>query len=205
MQRMPSFRLESQYEGLVAGVDEAGRGPLAGPVVAAAVIIDRTRAKRRLLSMLNDSKQLDPAERERAYAALRESDAITIGVGAASARMIDRVNVLQANFQAMVRAVRALSATPTFALVDGDRLPKHFPCPALAVVKGDAKVYSIAAASIVAKVTRDRIMTLLAQRYPDYCWHQNAGYGTEIHREAIERLGATPHHRLSFSPFNRLL
>src|SRR5690242_15422257 len=122
---MPSFRFESQHEGLVVGIDEAGRGPLAGPVVAAAVIIDRTRVKRRLLSMLNDSKQLAPEERERAYGALRDSDAITIGVGAASARVIDRINVLQANFQAMVRAVQALNATPTFALVDGDRLPKR--------------------------------------------------------------------------------
>ncbi len=202
---MPSFRFESQYEGLVAGIDEAGRGPLAGPVVAAAVIIDRTRVKRRLLSMLNDSKQLTPEERERAYSALRASDAITIGVGASSARVIDRINVLQANFQAMVRAVQALDATPTFALVDGDRLPKRLPCPGLAVVKGDSKVYSIAAASIVAKVTRDRIMALLGQRYPGYGWDHNAGYSTEIHLEAIGRLGATPHHRMSFSPFNRLI
>jgi ribonuclease HII len=202
---MPSFRLESQYEGLVVGIDEAGRGPLAGPVVAAAVIIDRSRVKRRLLSMLDDSKQLTPEERERAFKALRDSDAVTMGVGAASARVIDRVNVLQANFQAMVRAVRALNATPCFALVDGDRLPRQLPCPGLAVVKGDAKVYSIAAASIVAKVTRDRIMELLGKRYPGYGWHHNAGYSTEIHLQAIERLGATPHHRMSFSPFNRLL
>ena len=202
---MPSFRLESQHDGLVVGIDEAGRGPLAGPVVAAAVVIDRTRIKRRLLSMLDDSKKLTHEERERAYAALRESDAVAIGVGAASARVIDRINVLQANFQAMLRAVRALDAAPSFALVDGDRLPKHLPCPGLAVVKGDSKVYSIAAASIVAKVTRDRIMALLGQRYPDYCWHQNAGYGTGIHLAAIERLGATPHHRMSFSPLNRLL
>jgi ribonuclease HII len=202
---MPSFRLESQYDGLVVGIDEAGRGPLAGPVVAAAVIIDRTRVKRRLLSMLNDSKQLTPEERARAYKALRSSDAITIGVGAASARVIDRINVLQANFQAMVRAVQALDATPCFALVDGDRLPRRLPCPGLAVVKGDSKAYSIAAASIIAKVTRDRIMALLGQRYPGYGWDHNAGYSTEIHLEAIERLGATPHHRMTFSPFTRLL
>lgn len=202
---MPSFRLESQHDGLVVGIDEAGRGPLAGPVVAAAVIIDRSRVKRRLLAMLDDSKQLTPAERERAYAALRDSEAITIGVGAASAREIDRINVLQANFQAMVRAVKALATTPCFALVDGNLLPRQLPCPGLAVVKGDSKVYSIAAASIVAKVTRDRIMALLGQRYPDYCWNQNAGYGTEVHLEVIARLGATPHHRMSFSPLNRLL
>jgi ribonuclease HII len=202
---MPSFRLESQYDGLVVGIDEAGRGPLAGPVVAAAVIIDRTRVKRRLLSMLNDSKQLTPEERARAYKALRSSDAITIGVGAASARVIDRINVLQANFQAMVRAVQALDATPCFALVDGDRLPRRLPCPGLAVVKGDSKAYSIAAASIIAKVTRDRIMALLGQRYTGYGWDHNAGYSTEIHLEAIERLGATPHHRMTFSPFTRLL
>jgi ribonuclease HII len=202
---MPSFRLESLHEGLVVGIDEASRGPLAGPVVAAAVIIDRARVERRLLSLLDDSKKLDPEERARAYGALRDSDAITIGVGAASAREIDRINVLQANFQAMERAVRALGATPCFALVDGNLLPRRLPCPGLAVVKGDSKVYSIAAASIVAKVTRDRIMALLGQRYPDYRWHQNAGYGTEIHLEAIGRLGATPHHRMSFSPLNRLL
>jgi len=202
---MPSFRLESQHDGLVVGIDEAGRGPLAGPVVAAAVIIDRSRVKRRLLAMLDDSKQLTPAERARAYAALRDSEAITIGVGAASAREIDRINVLQANFQAMARSVKALAATPCFALVDGNLLPRQLPCPGLAVVKGDSKVYSIAAASIVAKVTRDRIMALLGQRYPDYCWNQNAGYGTEVHLEVIARLGATPHHRMSFSPLNRLL
>lgn len=202
---MPDFRLEAQHDGPVVGIDEAGRGPLAGPVVAAAVIIDRARVQRRLLSLLDDSKRLTAAQRARAYAALRDSDAITIGVGAASARVIDRINVLQANFQAMARAVRALGATPCFALVDGDRLPQHLPCPGLAVVKGDSKVYAIAAASIIAKVTRDRIMGRLDKRYPDYHWLQNAGYGTAIHLAAIERLGATPHHRLTFSPFNRLL
>ena len=202
---MPDFRFESQHDGPVVGIDEAGRGPLAGPVVAAAVIIDRARVPRRLLSLLDDSKRLTAAQRARAYAALGDSDAITIGVGAASARVIDRVNVLQANFQAMARAVRALSVMPRFALVDGDRLPPHLPCPARAIVKGDSKVYSIAAASIVAKVTRDRIMERLDRRYPDYRWLQNAGYGTAIHLAAIERLGATPHHRLTFSPFNRLL
>jgi ribonuclease HII len=105
----------------------------------------------------------------------------------------------------MARAVRALGATPRFALVDGDRLPRDLPCPGLAVVKGDAKVYAIAAASIVAKVTRDRIMERLDARYPGYGWRKNAGYGTAAHLAAIERLGATPHHRLTFAPFNRLL
>lgn len=205
MGRMPDFRLESQHEGPVVGIDEAGRGPLAGPVVAGAVIIDRSRVKRRLLSLLNDSKQLTPEERLRAFRALSDSEAITIGVGAASSREIDQVNVLQANFRAMVRAVRALPASPSFALVDGDRLPQQLPCPARAIVQGDSKVYAIAAASIIAKVTRDRIMELLGKRYPGYGWHHNAGYSTEIHLEAIERLGATPHHRMTFSPFTRLL
>lgn len=202
---MPDFRLESQHDGPVVGIDEAGRGPLAGPVVAAAVIIDRARVQRGLLALLDDSKRLTAAQRARAYAALRECDAVTIGVGAASARVIDRINVLQANFQAMARAVRALRTTPCFALVDGDRLPGDLPCPALAVVKGDSKVYAIAAASIVAKVTRDHIMERLDRRYPDYHWERNAGYGTASHLAAIERLGATPHHRLTFSPLNRLL
>lgn len=202
---MPDFRLEARHDGPVVGIDEAGRGPLAGPVVAAAVIIDRARVPRRLLTLLDNSKQLTPAQRARAYAALSDCDAITIGIGAASVRVIDRINVLQADFQAMARAVRALGVTPRFALVDGDRLPKQLPCPGLAVVKGDSKVYSIAAASIVAKVTRDRIMERLDKRYPDYGWGRNAGYGTAIHLAAIERLGATPHHRLTFAPFNRLL
>lgn len=204
MGRMPDFRLESQHDGPVVGIDEAGRGPLAGPVVAAAVIIDRSRVKRRLLAMLDDSKKLSPKQRHRAFMALGESEAITMGIGAASSREIDAINVLQANFRAMARAVRALPAAPSFALVDGDRLPQ-LPCPGRAIVQGDSKVYAIAAASIIAKVTRDRIMELLGKRYPGYGWHTNAGYGTEIHLEAIERLGATPHHRLTFAPFTRLL
>ncbi|QQS11281.1 MAG: ribonuclease HII [Rhodospirillales bacterium] len=196
---MPSFQFESRHAGLVAGVDEAGRGPLAGPVVAAAVVIDRVRAGRDLLALLDDSKKLTPRRRHLAFLALGESDAVAIGIGAASAREIDRVNVLRATLRAMARAVAALPAPPDVALVDGNR-PPTLPCRVETIVKGDSKSFSIAAASIVAKVTRDRIMRLLDSRYPGYRWIKNAGYPAPEHLEALQRLGATPHHRLSFSP-----
>jgi ribonuclease HII len=201
---MPSFRIESRHEGPVAGIDEAGRGPLAGPVLAAAVILDRTRAKRSLLRLLDDSKKLAPEERERAYRALRRSEAVLIGVGAASAREIDRFNILQASFLAMRRAVAALPAPPTLALVDGNR-PPRLPCSVEIVVSGDSLSYSIAAASIVAKVTRDRIMRLLDVRHPGYGWATNVGYSVPEHLAALESLGPTPHHRFSFAPLGRLL
>jgi ribonuclease HII len=201
---MPSFRIEKRHDGVVAGVDEAGRGPLAGPVLAAAVIIDRSRARRDLLRLLADSKVLTAEQRQAAWQALRESDAVVIGVGAASAREIDRFNILQASLLAMRRAVSALPVPPAVALVDGNR-PPRLACTVETVVSGDSLSYSIAAASIVAKVTRDRIMRLLDVRHPGYGWASNAGYSVPAHLAALRQLGPTPHHRHSFAPLGRLL
>jgi ribonuclease HII len=175
---------------LIAGVDEVGRGPLAGPVVAAAVILLRP------LDGIADSKLLDPPTRERLAAGLRE--VALIGVGAASVTEIDRINILHASMLAMRRAVLRLGCLPDLALIDGNRAP-DLPCLAETVVDGDRDVPAIGAASIVAKVTRDRLMRRLALRYPGYGWESNVGYATSAHCEAVRRLGATCHHRRSFA------
>jgi ribonuclease HII len=194
---MPDFSFESALGGLVCGIDEVGRGPLAGPVVAAAVILDRRRLPRSLRYGLDDSKKLTAEAREEFAAALWSK--ARIGVGAASVAEIDRINILQASFLAMRRAAAALGIVPDGALIDGNLAPK-LPCPTRTVVGGDGLSLSIAAASIVAKVLRDGLMRRLATRYRGYGWETNVGYGTEEHRAAIVRLGLTPHHRLSFSP-----
>ncbi|HEV2299966.1 MAG TPA: ribonuclease HII [Stellaceae bacterium] len=194
---MPDFVIEKSCRGLVCGIDEAGRGPLAGPVVAAAVILDRRRFPKELKDSLDDSKALSGAMREACYAALLRC--ARIGVGAASAREIDRVNILRATLIAMRRAAAALGERPDIALVDGNVAPA-LSCSVKTVVGGDALSFSIAAASVVAKVTRDRIMRALAPRYPGYGWETNVGYGTEEHGEALRRLGPSPHHRRSFAP-----
>ena len=196
---MPDYALESAAGGRVAGVDEAGRGPLAGPVFAAAVVLPR-RVPRKLAALLDDSKRLTFAQREAAYAALRgawAAGAVEIGVGAASVAEIGRINILQAALLAMCRAVARLPAPPDCALVDGDR-PPALPCAVRCVVGGDGRCLSIAAASIVAKVLRDRVMVRLALRYPGYDWHSNVGYGTRAHCAALQRLGPTRHHRPTF-------
>ncbi len=198
----PDLSLERDAGGLVAGIDEAGRGPWAGPVVAAAVILDRDRLGHDLAHGLDDSKKLSPARRAALFEAL--AGRARIGIGAASAPLIDEINVLAATLRAMARALAALGVVPDLALVDGNRLPE-LPCPARAVVGGDGKSLSIAAASIVAKVTRDRIMTALAARYPGFGWERNAGYGTAEHRCALEALGVTPHHRRSYAPVRKML
>ncbi|TAJ26998.1 MAG: ribonuclease HII [Reyranella sp.] len=207
---MPSFRYELLCEGCVAGVDEAGRGPLAGPVVAAAAVIDRDRAKRKLLRMIDDSKKLTHEAREEAYEAMVESGVVQFAVAEASVEEIDRINILQATFLAMRRAVQALAtqplaAQPVVLLIDGNQTPPQLPCRAETIVGGDAHSYSIAAASIVAKVTRDRQMMALAATYPGYGWETNRGYGSAQHLQALELLGPTPHHRMSFAPLSRLL
>ncbi len=178
---------------LVAGVDEAGRGPLAGPVVAAAVILPQGVH----VEGADDSKQLSPGIREELHAAIMDS-ALAVGVGAASVREIDRRNILRATTVAMQRALDHLSRAPDHIVVDG--LPvKWLEREHDAVVGGDALIHSIGCASIVAKVVRDRLMHRLAVRYPGYGWDRNAGYGTAQHRAAIEELGLTPHHRLTFT------
>ncbi|HEY0526063.1 MAG TPA: ribonuclease HII [Stellaceae bacterium] len=198
---MPDLTLERSLGGIVCGVDEVGRGPLAGPVLAAAVVLDPSCLPPEMLDGLDDSKALSAARREHWCAALRAcGDAAAIGIGAASVREIDGINILRATMLAMRRAVLALPVRPDAALVDGDRAPPDFPCPVHTVVGGDGRCLSIAAASIVAKVTRDRVMAELGRRYAGYGWERNAGYGTAEHREAIRRLGVTPHHRRSFAP-----
>jgi len=199
---MPDFKIERRCTGLVCGIDEAGRGPLAGPVVAAAVVLDHRRFPKSLRDGLDDSKVLSIEEREACYGALRRCVArgtAHIGVGAASAREIDSINILRAALLAMARAVAALGVRPDVALVDGNIAPP-LACPVRTIVKGDGLSFSIAAASVVAKVTRDRIMRALAQRYRGYGWETNVGYGTREHGDAILKLGPTPHHRRSFAP-----
>jgi ribonuclease HII len=200
---MPHYRYESQYlksaPGPVAGVDEAGRGPLAGPVVAAAVILERGRIPKGL----NDSKQLSAEMREELFPQIM-ARAVAVGVGEASVDEIDLVNIRQATHLAMARAVRALSVAAAFALVDGNDAPA-LPCPCETLVDGDARSLSIAAASIVAKVTRDRMMSLLHLAHPHYGWVRNKGYGTEEHLIALGRHGVTPHHRRSFAPIHNIL
>jgi len=183
---MPDFSLECQHPGLVCGVDEAGRGPLAGPVVAAAAILDRARLPDALRGGLDDSKALKPARREALFTALQDSDAARLGVSVVDVADIDRLNVLGATLLGMARAVAALGEpAPTLALVDGNR-PPTLPCPVTCVVKGDTKSLSIAAASIAAKVTRDRL-------------------GTAEHLAALTTLGPTPQHRRSFAPVRAAL
>src|ERR1700722_1526968 len=198
---MPSRELELAAGGRVAGVDEAGRGPLAGPVVAAAVVLGR-RVPRKLAGMLDDSKKLTAEQRLAAFLALRAS-AAEIGVGAASVAEILRLNILHASMLAMRRAVARLAVAPDLALVDGNYPPK-LTCAVRCVVGGDALCLSIAAASIVAKVVRDRAMTRLATRFPGYGWETNVGYATTMHREALARLGATRHHREMFGSVAQL-
>lgn len=201
---MPDFSFEDDF-GLVpiAGVDEAGRGPWAGPVVAGAAILNRDTLPADLMAALDDSKKLKAAKREDLFARL--ADHAVIGVGIASAQEVDDINILQATMTAMARAVAALSVTPAGALIDGNRVPGDLPCPARAVIKGDGLSLSIAAASIVAKVTRDGIMADLDLRYPGYGWQSNAGYGTKAHQAGLARLGVTPQHRKSFAPIRKIL
>lgn len=199
---MPHYKREAGHGGRVAGVDEVGRGPLAGPVVAAAVMFS-CRPSRRLTALLDDSKKLTAPEREAADAALRDCPGIQIAIAAASVREIGRLNILHASMLAMSRAVRRLRATPDLVLVDGNRCPP-LQCAAEAVVGGDGECLSIAAASIVAKVTRDRLMRLLSLRCPGYGWERNAGYGTATHRAALQVLGITAHHREAFGAVRQL-
>lgn len=198
----PDFTLEhAALEGgarLVAGVDEAGRGPLAGPVVAAAVILNPDH----IPAGLNDSKKLSQKTRDALFAEILAT--ADIGVGVADVARIDQMNILQATMWAMAEAVADLEQHPDLVLVDGNRCPK-LTCPSQAIVKGDAKVVSIAAASVVAKVTRDRIMLALDQKNPEYGFARHKGYGTAFHLEMLKTHGATPHHRSSFAPVRNAL
>lgn len=183
---------------VIAGLDEVGRGPLAGPVLAAAVVLLKP------LAGLADSKTISAKRREVLAEALAQPGQALIGLGAASVGEIDVLNILGATMLAMQRALARLPITPDLALVDGNRTPV-LPCPAESVVGGDGKVPAIAAASIVAKVTRDRLMAKLDRRHPGYGWSKNAGYPTAEHRQALLRLGLCEHHRRSFGPVKALV
>ncbi len=197
---MPDRRLEKTLGALVCGVDEAGRGPLAGPVMAAAVILP-PRLPRGLSSGIDDSKKLARERREELYAGIVEC--CRFGVGEASVAEIDRFNIFHAAMLAMQRAVAALPAAPDHAIVDGNHTPQ-FACAATAVVAGDARCLSVAAASIIAKVTRDRFMIARAAEFPGYGWESNVGYGTAEHLAGLKRLGRTPLHRAYFAPVAQL-
>ncbi len=194
----PTFELESVElmlgGGPIVGIDEAGRGPWAGPVVAAAVVLDPEN----LPAGIADSKQLDADQREVVFHRIKEQ-ALAVGIAVANADRIDRENILNATLWAMSEAVKQLALKPRLALVDGNKLPR-LAFPARAIVKGDAKCLSIAGASILAKVTRDRIMIELARTCPGYGFERHKGYGTLEHKDAIARLGVSPHHRRSFRP-----
>lgn len=199
----PSFIHEddarTQGATVICGVDEVGRGPLAGPVTAAAVILDPEN----IPMGLNDSKKLTAMKRETLFAAIMAS--AQVSVAHATVAEIDTLNILRASHLAMERAVAGLPQTPDMALIDGNMIPKDLAVPARAIIKGDAVSRSIAAASIIAKITRDRIMWDLAQQFPGYGWESNVGYPSKCHREALQNLGVTPHHRRSFKPVHNIL
>lgn len=183
----------------IAGVDEVGRGPWAGPVVACAVILNPTQ----LPHGADDSKKLSAKRREELYAQIMAT--AHVGLGEASVAEIDTLNIRNATFVAMQRAVAALPVVPDFLLIDGNALPPNLPCKASAVIGGDGKSLSIAAASIVAKVVRDKLMAELHDTFPHYGWNSNAGYGTAAHQAGLASHGVTPHHRTSFAPIAALL
>jgi ribonuclease HII len=199
----PSFDFEAalmdEFKGPVAGIDEAGRGPWAGPVVVAAVILDPNR----IPEGLNDSKLLTPEARADRYEEIMATAIVAVAIG--PVRQIDRINILQASLWGMRKAYRGLQVPVGAAIIDGNIVPRRFPCKARAVVGGDGLSLSVAAASIVAKVTRDRMMLKLSRRYRRYAWDSNKGYGTREHAEAIKKHGVCTHHRRSFSPIERAL
>ena len=186
-------RLKAQGFQAIAGIDEAGRGPLAGPVVAAACILKPGK----LMAGLNDSKQIKEKLRESLFEELLSDPDISFGIGIVSPERIDQINILQATFEAMQIAVKSLPCLPDHLLIDGSQLPR-FEIPTLGIVKGDTLSLSIAAASILAKVTRDRMMREAAELWPEYGFEKHKGYGTAVHLEALRRSGPTPIHRKSF-------
>ncbi len=205
---MPTWEIEDKFSGAVCGIDEAGRGPWVGPVVAGAVIFLNRNVNSELLNNLNDSKKLSAKKREILFTLLQEEEKkgnVCCGIGLASAQEIDELNILQATFLAMSRAAEKLSQKPTQALIDGNRLPAKFICPTSCYIGGDARSYSIAAASILAKVYRDNLLKDLAQKYPYYGFEKNAGYGTKEHIAGIKAHGLTPEHRRSYKPIKEYI
>ena len=207
---MPDFSLEESLclstSAVIVGVDEVGRGPLAGPVTAAAVFFDRQKITSDLLTKIDDSKKI--AQKKRATISKQIESIAIIGIGWASSGEIDQLNILEATMLAMQRAIFSLQKQiildPDYILIDGNKVPR-LDFPSKAIVRGDEKSLSIAAASIVAKNKRDAFMTSLSKLYPGYGWEKNAGYGTREHLAAIEREGITVHHRRSFKPIANYL
>lgn len=205
---MPTWEIEDKTGGAVCGVDEAGRGPWVGPVVAGAVMFLSREINPEILAHIDDSKKLTAKKRERLYDLLSEeaqAGRLTYGIGQASAAEIDALNILQATFLAMKRAVAKLNPQPQHALIDGNRLPAEFCCETSCYIGGDARSYSIAAASILAKVYRDNLMKEMAIKYPYYGFEKNAGYGTKDHIEGLKKYGITPEHRKSYKPIKEFL
>lgn len=196
---MPDYAFEVELGCRVAGVDEVGRGPLAGPVTAAAVVLD----PRCIPGGLNDSKKLSAKKRLVLYNQLLKC--AEVSVAHASVAEIDEVNILRASHLAMERAIAGLQRLPEHVLIDGNMIPRGLHLPATALVKGDSRSVSISAASIVAKICRDRVLVDLAQQHPDYGWETNMGYGSKRHMEALQKFGVTPHHRRSFKPVHNML
>ena len=196
---VPDFAFEAQIGGRVAGVDEVGRGPLAGPVTAAAVVLDAAC----IPTGLDDSKKLTARKRAALWEVIIQC--ADVSVAHATVREIEDLNILRASHLAMVRAVAGLRRHPDHVLVDGTMLPRDLHLPATPIVRGDALSLSIAAASIVAKICRDRIMVDLAQQHPGYGWETNMGYPSKNHRLALQNLGVTPHHRRTFKPVHNML
>lgn len=196
----PSFKLENSCKGIVCGIDEVGRGPLAGPVVSAAVVINRSIAPQEILEQINDSKKLSAVKR--AYLAEKIYEFSDVSIAECSVDEIDDINILQAALRSMARAFEGLKTIPQTALVDGNKKPKLI-CETQTIVKGDSVSISIAAASIVAKEYRDKLMRDIANDFPNYGWEHNAGYGTKEHLEAIKKHGITIHHRKTFAPIRQ--
>jgi ribonuclease HII len=207
---MPDFTLEDSHDGPVYGLDEVGRGPIAGPVIAACVFIPASARGHAIWHIVDDSKRLSASRREQVNSLIR--DLCIYGLGIASVQEIDTMNILRASLLAMQRAYEnmihsipaAIDTSQQLALVDGNRAPT-LPCTTRTVIKGDQKSFSIAAASIVAKVERDELMTRLAHDYPMYDWSKNAGYPSPAHKSALLKYGPCPHHRTSFAPVRALL
>lgn len=205
---MPDFTLEDEIKGQVAGVDEAGRGPWVGPVVAGCAVFLTQNVNPYLLENLNDSKKISKTKRQKLYDALleeKQKGTMLLGIGLATAQEIDELNILNATFLAMKRALENSASTPTEVLVDGNREPKNFNLKTRAIIKGDSKSYSISAASILAKVYRDNLMEEMAKKYPGYGFEKNAGYGTKAHIEGLKTLGITPEHRKSYAPIKEFI
>lgn len=200
--KIPNFDFELQVKGFCAGVDEVGRGPLAGPVIACAYVFKTYHLPKDFLDQIDDSKKLSLKKRHRLKDNLNHYG--YFGFGAASLSEIDNLNILQASLLAMQRAVKNLPINPDTILVDGTKKPV-FNVPCVAIPKGDSLSFSIAAASILAKLCRDKIMHVLGERYPYYAWQKNAGYGTKEHRDAILTHGISRHHRLSFAPIRQIV